>query len=246
MENRSWKVPSWPVFYFSSNSFILILFFCSIELETAMNVLLLLWLCGNLFVQYSQGYVGQRCYVHWWDCQINEVCDFDPWGNGTCKCDRYRYREVGRGRRKHCAHTWDDCVYDEDCSSSGDLKCVVVNGYHQCVCPALYNMRGYTRDPECVLDKGACAGIGVAVLAAILIVWGVVKMFKGRERQSLSPQPQQQPQQQPHELSPQPQQHDDEQAPNDGGETQHVYKNSGFSGLSGAPPDYKTLFPDKS
>ena len=64
------------------------LIFCLVELETAMNLLLLLWFCGNLFVQYSQGYVGQRCYQDY-NCQRNEVCHDDRWGDGTCQCSGY-------------------------------------------------------------------------------------------------------------------------------------------------------------
>jgi len=213
-----------------------------------MNVLLLLWLCGHLFVRYSQGYVGQTCYNIWGYCQKNEVCDFDRWGYGRCKCDRYHYWEVGRGRRKHCAmNSWNKCVYDEDCYNDERLECVVNdNGYHECKCSKPYY---HTPEDKCELDKRVYlgAGVGAAVLVVVVLIVVKFKRYKRRQRQSISPQQQQpqqqQQQQQPQQPQPQPP-HDDGQTPNDGGETYHVYKNSGFSGLSEAPPAYKTLFPD--
>ena len=82
-------------------SFYFILFFCSIALEIAMSVLILVWLCGHLCVRYSQGYVGQRCYSYH-NCENNERCDgkmWDEkrrtWGQQRCQCESY-HREVGK------------------------------------------------------------------------------------------------------------------------------------------------------
>ena len=197
-----------------------------------MNVLLLLLLCGHLFVRYSQGYVGNVCYYRYGACQIHEVCD-----SGICECDRH-YRQVGREGRKHCARIWDNCLYDEDCNFRDERqKCVIDNGFHRCECSGPYQI---SAEDRCVLHGGVVVGVvvgvGVVILAVVILI--VVKRSKRRERQFRSPQQQPQPQ-------PQQQQHDDGQMPNNNREeTQHVYMNSGFSGLSEAPPAYKTMFPD--
>ena len=219
-----------------------------------MNVLILLWLCGHTFVQHSQGYVGQRCskYFHW-ECEMNEDCWHDH-----CQC-RYGYWEVGiHFNRKHCAaQPGDTCVYNKDCNqdeSGVQKKCISpgVGLDHRCRCRRPYHLSRASEDYdiECKLDGGVYVGVGVAVVAAILIVWGVVSW---RRRIKRRPQPQQrQPyQRQPPSPSPQPQYivvcgfspqapHENGQIPN---RTHHVYTNSELTAVSEAPPDYKTLFP---
>ena len=144
-----------------------------------MNVLLLLWLCGHLFVRYSHGYVGRSCNNRW-DCQRDEFCyQMPPWGRySICVCDPLLdLHEVGGEGRKHCArYHSNNCVYDEDCrlpnqSQSIDerLYCDPVDYYtdqsHQCKCSGpLYYISPEVDHYECVLHWGMYVGVAVAVL----------------------------------------------------------------------------------